>query len=50
MEVVPRALETEEDQFLQAAARAVRPRPHWLKGLCKNQSEVIHALTPRTTP
>jgi hypothetical protein len=41
VEVVPRALESDEDPFLQAAARASRPRPHWPKDYALNHGHYV---------
>ena len=41
VEVVPRALETDEDPFLQAVSRTGRPRPHWPKDYALNHGHYV---------
>jgi hypothetical protein len=48
VEVVPRSLETDEDPFLQAAARAGRPRPHWPKDYVLNYGHYCSGAPKKT--
>lgn len=41
VEVVPRELAAEDDPFLRAVSRTVRPRPHWPKDYALNHGHYV---------